>query len=420
MNTYALCCLLLAAGLGDRTQVLDGKDGIHVKGVAASTFNYQTGDLNPLRAGDGAIDNIELHLPGVSHHGLAFQGAKLAVYGKLSDRWGGYVHVAGRGHGTSWEGYLDSSPMSGLRLRMGRWIQQVGPISGLRLFERDFADPSLAADTYFGGALVETGLQLRYELPVSALPIIVTAAALEGANSISYAAGTGKEPGDLFSHMMYLVTFSADVGALWDSHFLVGGVFGTGLNWTGPQIGANHRTDIIGLNAEYAHKIGAYKLHERFELILRNFSVPKALNAMDAFAVEVITTRDNWQFGVRVDALGMITPEPPPAFDDALMRVSAALTYKVAKSNFLRLQYSSRNDTPENERIHEVTVQGVFGLGGTFGSGPSIVAPPEAPKAAPPSDKEADAKKTEADTLRQAAADCQKVLDYVKSIKTKK
>ena len=41
-------------------------------------------------------------------------------------------------------------------------------------------DPSLAADTYFGGELVETGLQLRYELPVSALPIIVTAAALEG------------------------------------------------------------------------------------------------------------------------------------------------------------------------------------------------------------------------------------------------
>ena len=447
----------MATGLGDTTQVLDGPAGIHVKGVASSTLTYQTLPLSNTLAGDGDIfgPEGELRLPSVGGPGFQLQRARLAAYGKINNSWGGYLHIEGHGDSVAWEGYLDAELTSGLRLRMGRWIQQTGPISGARLENTSFSNRTLGSTAFFGGELVETGLQFRYALPFDEVPLALSVAVLEGGNTISYDGGLGAEPEDLFSHMMYLVNFSAQVGALWDSNLIIGGFFGSGLNWTGLQkdpttgfpvfdsdgnpVDLKHRTDIIGLNIVSTHQFEAYQIQEKLELILRNLSVPSALNAMDSITAEATITRDKWQLGFRVDALGAITPEPPSAFDEMTLRFSIAATYEVADQNYLRLQYNIRNDTPDREQANELILQGVFSLGGSVGGESSransqalkdraaiefkdldsnlamLPAPPETGADVPTAGNEDSNEKT----ISQAAAECQRVLDYIKTMNMK-
>ena len=393
-----LSCLAVLSGPADHTLVLNDSVDLRVFGVAATTYSFRTETPDSMRAGDKAEHTAGIP---VSRDGWMLQVARLALRGKITDRVGGYVHIAGNvnklngnkvvGNKLSWEGYLDASPFDGFTVRIGRWLQQTGPIAGRRVAQRHFVDRSLPGETFFGpGGLNETGLMLHYAGPYKALPFALSLSILGGANTHSF--GLSESTADAVSHtgigtdsfkrMAYLMRLSMNPGALFGQQLTVGAFFAKGKNNTGGDSGNGNDTDVFGFDLGTQQQFGAIGLGVQTEFVLRNYGVPEALNAMDGMALEVVTTYKQCEVALRYDMLGLLTAEPTPEFgDDKKWRFSTAATYRLGSFTFLRAQYNGRNDTVSGKTGHEFWLQGIVKLGTVLGgAAESQPAPQPAPQ----------------------------------------
>ena len=362
MDNISLCCAAcVAGGFGDPTWLSNDLDeGWVAQAMAATSFTFRTEAPETVSTVDG----------------FQLDDARVSLRGRATDHIGLYAAVRGStsaGIGNS-EAYADVTPFDGFTIRAGRWLQQWGPVSGRRVEDRCFADIPLAMERFTGASgLTDTGLEISYRIPIKSFPMLIAAAVTHGQTGASF--GQPPESGegaDVFSRLLYTVRLAANVGALFDGYLLVGGLFATGLNDTGPD----NRTDILGGFVSGLFPAGPVRLGVNLEFLMRRLSIPKALHTEGGLSGDIVVGWKGLEAGLRVDLLGLPVP---PSRDELQYRVAVAAGWAFTDQTRFRLQYAARNDNTEANTGHELVLQAIVGFDTRFGG----QAPP-LPKAASP------------------------------------
>ena len=343
----SLCCAAcIAGGFGDPAAVPSEEPGLGWHGLGASTLTFRgEAPESPAPADGFHLQEARLGLAGAPMRGVG-------LYTSIAANQGGLGNI---------EAYGDLKPLKGFGIRVGHWIQPVGPISGRRVEQRCFADSPLATERFLGpDGLFDTGLELSYAIPIESFPILVSASVLRGQSGRSFGSpAEAGEGGDAFKRLLYLVRVVANPGKLWGGHLTAGFLFGTGLNDTGPA----NRTDIVGGNLSGAFRAGEVTIGVDLEYLMRRYSIPRALHVEGGLSADVVADYRGWHGGLRLDVLGLPTP---PSRDELQWRFAVAAGYSLTPLTRFRVQYAARDDNLAGALGHEVLFQAILGLDGTL------------------------------------------------------
>jgi HEPN domain-containing protein len=331
-------------------------NGLAAHGLAATSFHYRSDAPRDWSATDG----------------FSLQQGRLGLSGSFADKWGFYGAIAANDSGlTNYEFYGDVIPVEGFRIRAGRWLVGLGPVSARRVEQRAFVDAPLATERFLGSdGLFDVGLQLRYRIPIKVMPIDIEAAILRG-GSLSFNAPINVgDGGALFEKLLYVARLRLMPGAAFNQHLGLGLTFATAQNDTGP----GNRTEIIGGDIEGLFNLPSdVQLGIGMEYLLRRYSIPRALEVEGALSTEVTVSWQELLAGFRADIMGL--PTPTPLRERVEYRLSAVAGWTPTDWIRIRTQYSARNDTDDGSMAHEVTLQAIIGVATQFDTSSSTNSP---------------------------------------------
>lgn len=160
---------------------------VSVGAQAQSTGKISSSEFNPAISLilDGRytdIDSSELALPGFQlggEAGLPQQGFstghnELSISANIDDKFYGFMTsaIVQEGGETAFEleeAYIDTLNLDGgFTIRAGQFFSGIGYLNGIHDHAHDFADRPLVYDAFFGGHLVDTGVQARWVAPTAA------------------------------------------------------------------------------------------------------------------------------------------------------------------------------------------------------------------------------------------------------------
>ncbi len=347
MELVSLFCTACFA-FGDPTAVIvPNGEGITAHGLAATSFSYRSDAPRDWDAVDG----------------MAIQQGRIGLAGMFHDIWGFYGALAADDTGLSnWELYGDVMPVDGFRIRTGRWLVGLGPVSGRRIEQRAFVDAPLHTERFLGpNGLFDVGLQLKYRVPIALLPIDIEASILRGSgNSFSAPLALGDGASTL-ERMLYVARLRLYPGAAFGEHLALGLTFATGENGTGP----GNRTDLIGADIEGMFTLPSdVHFGVAIEYMLRRRGIPRALEVEGTLSSELTVSWRTLLAGFRADVMGL--PTPSPLRDRVEYRFSTAVGYTPTEWIRIRTQYSARNDQTDGALTHEFMLQAIIGLATRF------------------------------------------------------
>ena len=303
--------------------------------------------------------------------GFSLQQIRLAIDGGLTD-WLSLVTVIAsdlKSFGPS-AVFLDARPASWIDLRVGRWILDTGPTSGLRIEDMRFADSPLMTEKFLGpGGMLDTGLGIAFIGPFKTFPVSLTATITSGNEGPSFGPDVKDFDGlKLFKRLLYMVRIQMDPGKLFGQTLTAGFLFGGGANPTGP----GNRTDLIGADASALFDLGKARVFADVEFTMRRYSSVDLVKNIGKLDVEGGLTADagvilgTFEGALRFDLLGVPTP---PDLESGRWRLTAAAGWRPFGATRFLAQYSARDDDPKAGLVHEVTLQAICALDTSFGSG---------------------------------------------------
>lgn len=357
MNTFLGLCCAACVGVFDPTAAIDS--GLRGDLLIANSFMARTTEL----VGEQPVD------------GFWLDEGRIALSGGVGDRFAAYAGLGADNNGlATWEAYGDLKAFNGLAVRGGRWITQLGAVSGRRTEGRCFTDVPLHTERFLGRrGLYDAGLQISYTVPLKRFPILLSVSAMSGQEGLSFQqpAGSG-EGAAMLERLLYVVRLAIAPGALFGQHLTAGVTFASGQNDTGP----GNRTDLIGFDVSGAFKLGNdVVLGTDLEFLMRRYGVPFALLVEGGMSLDLVAGWRGLHGGVRLDLMGV--PRPPTR-EELEWRVSVAAGYDVWRNARFRFQYSARNDTPDAAIAHEFVLQAILNLGAEFITPDSALAPESA------------------------------------------